>query len=280
MSPVRFVNKWNESSAFIFAISVCSFYWALSIAGSFGPQIKLAIPGIQFAITSKFVLLMAAPLLLAVLCIVLYAGCRASLKKVDAHWGVYLLAVTVGLALPFASYFGSHYSSFPWGRTTELTIVRVSILNLCLSPLWEEIIWRGCFFKKAKAFSSTSRAIVLSSVAWTIWHGGFIAYLYSEGIPIRVLSILPLLYFCMGILLCSVFEMGRGSLWPCVLLHAVFNASTLVYYQSYDRISEFSSYVAELVVTAIVAASLFIIAIRRANRDSSQQSKHEAYLNE
>ncbi len=257
------MHEWDRSQAIIFVISVCALNWALSIAGSFGPQIKVEIPSNHFAISSQFVLLTAASLLPAVFCVVSYPECRSSLKKVNASWSVYFVAIAVGFILPFMSYFGSHYSALPWGSPAAMTLVRVFALNLFLSPLWEEIIWRGCFLKKVRLFSSAPTGILLSSIGWTIWHGGFIAYLYSGGIPIRVLSVLPTTYFCSGIIFCSLFEIGGGSLWPCVLLHSAFNASTLVYYQSYDRVSEIGSYVAELIVTAIVAAIFFRIAIRR-----------------
>ena len=257
------MQAWDRSRAILFAISVCALYWTLSIAGSFGPQIEFAIPGLQFAVGSKFVLLMGASLIPAIICVAIYPECRSSLKKISANWAVYFVAIVAGLVLPFLSYFGSHYSSFPSGRPVAITLVRAFALNLFLSPLWEETIWRGCFLKKVRSFSSASGGILLASAGWTIWHGGFIAYLYSEGISLEVLSVLPFIYFCSGIILCAVFEMGRGSLWPCVLLHAGLNASTLVYYQSYDRASELSSYVAELIFMAITAGLLFWMVTRR-----------------
>jgi membrane protease YdiL (CAAX protease family) len=255
-------HVWDRSKAIVFAISVCAVYWALSIAASFGPQVRFALPGLQFAIGSKFVLLMVASFLPAVFCVVVYPECRSSLLKFNANSAIYFVALIIGLVLPFFSYFGSHYPAFPWRNPVAVSLVRVFALNLCLSPLWEEIIWRGCFLKKIRSFSSASSAILLSSIGWTVWHGGFIAYLYSEGIPVEVLSVLPLIYFCSGIILGSIFEMGRESLWPCVLLHAGFDASTLVYYRSYGRVSELSSYIAELIFIAIAAGILFRIATR------------------
>jgi membrane protease YdiL (CAAX protease family) len=257
------MQAWDKSKALLFVLFVCAVYWTLSIAGSFGPEIKVAIPRLHFSVGSKFVLLMGASLIPAIICVVVYPECRSSLRRINAGWAVYLAAILTGLMLPFLSYFGSHYPGFPWGRSVTITLVRVFALNLCLSPLWEEIVWRACFLRKVRLFSSVPNGILLSSIGWTVWHGGFIAYLYSEGIPIEVLSVLPLTYFCTGIIFGSVFEMGRQSLWPCVLLHAGFNAATLVYYQTYDRVSEVSSYVAELIFTAIIAGLFFRIVIRR-----------------
>jgi membrane protease YdiL (CAAX protease family) len=206
---------------------------------------------------------MAAPLLPALYCFFTYPECRSSVWKVNASWKVYLVAIATGLCLPFLSYPGTHFLAFPWGSSVAIHLALVFAKNLFLSPFWEEIIWRGCFLKKVRSFSSPSSGILLMSVGWTIWHGGYIAFLYSEGIPIDVLSVLPFTYFCTGIIFGSVFEMGRGSLWPCILLHAAFNAATVIYYTAYSRVSELGSYVSELVFVAIAAAVLFTIATRR-----------------
>jgi membrane protease YdiL (CAAX protease family) len=256
-------NEWRWPRAVLFATAVCAFSLTLSIMGSFGPQIDFAIPRIDVAVGSQFVLITGATLLPTIVCLVLYADARVSLKKIAAPWSVYLVAIGLGLALPFMSYFGSHYASFPWNYASRVTLGRVFILNLFLSPLWEEIIWRGCFLERLRSFISGPKAIVISSLAWTVWHGGYIAYLYSRGIPIRVLMVLPFTYFCAGISLATVFEMGRKSLWPCVLLHAGFNASTTVYYTTYDRASELSSYVAELIAASVVAGLLYRFAVKR-----------------
>ena len=182
-----------------------------------------------------------------------------------ASWKIYLLAIATGLALPFLSYPGTHYYAFPWGRAVALRLALVFGANLLLSPFWEEIIWRGCFLNKVRSYSSVPGGIVVMSFWWTVWHGGYIAFLYSNGIPIRVLSVLPFTYFFAGIILGSVFEMAGGSLWPSVLLHAGFNAATTVYYTAYNRASELGSYVSELVFVAIAAVIFFWIAIK-ANR--------------
>lgn len=257
------MSEWRWSRALLFATTVCAFYWALSIAASFGPQIELAFPRINFALGSAAVLVMVASLVPAIACLVFYPDARESLKKWQARWSVYLIAIGVGLTLPFMSYLGSHYASFPWSPADRATLVRVFFLNVLLTPLWEEIIWRGCFLRKLRSFVSEPGAIVVSSAAWTVWHGGYIAYLYSKGIPIGVLLVLPLTYFCAGVILATVYELGRRSLWPCVLLHAGFDASTTVYYTTYDRASELSSYVAELIAVSLVAGLLYIVVIRK-----------------
>ena len=254
---------WDGPTAFLFAVSVCFVYWALCIAGSFGPDFTITIPSLQYSIDTKFILLTAASFVPALYCFVTYPECRSSLWNVNASWKVYLVAIATGLCLPFLSYPGSDYHAFPWGRPVAIHLAAVFAKNLFLSPLWEELIWRGCFLKKVRSFSSASSGILLMSVWCTIWSGGYIAFLYSEGIPIEVLSVLTFTYFCVGIIFGSVFEMGGGSLWPCILLHAAFNAATLIYYTDYSRASELGSSVSELIFVAIAAAILFRMATRR-----------------
>lgn len=259
----RSTRVWDGATALSFAVSACFVCWTLSFAASFGPDFTITIHPLQFAIDTSFILLMAAPLLPALYCFVTYPECRSSLKNVNATWKVYLVAIVTGLTLPFLSYPGSHYFVFPWGRAVAIHLALVFAKNLFLSPFWEEIIWRGCFLKKVRSFSSASTGILLMSIGWTIWHGGYIAFLYSRDIPVEELSVLPFTYFFTGIIFGSVFELGRGSLWPCVLLHVGFDSATLIYYTTFNRASELGSYVSELIFVAIAAAIFFTIAIRR-----------------
>ncbi len=265
---------WDGPTAFFFALSVCFVNWTLYIAGSFGPDFTITIQNLQFSVDTKFILLMSAPLLPALYCFVTYQECRSSLWKVGASWTVYLVAIATGLSLPFLSYPGTHYLAFPWGRPVAIHLAMVFAKNLFLSPLWEEIVWRGCFQKKVRSFSSASSGILFTSVGWAIWHGGYIAFLYRQKIPTEVLFVLPFTYFFIGIVLGSVFEMGHGSVWPCVLLHGGFNAATVIYYGAYNRASELGSYVSELVFVA-VAAALFLRVATRAGARAPQQFSHE-----
>lgn len=256
-------HVWDGPTAFFFAVSVCFVYWALCIIGSYGTDYTITIRDLQFAIDTKSILVIGASFVPAFYCFVTYSECRSSLLKINASWTVYLVAIATGLCLPFLSYPGTHYLAFPWGREVAMHLARVFAKNLFLSPFWEEIIWRGCFLKKIRSLTSASSGILLMSIGWTIWHGGYIAFLYSGGIPMEVLSVLPFTYFCTGIIFGSVFEMGGGSLWPCVLLHVGFNAATVVYYTAYNRASELGSYISELIFVAVAAVLFFWIATRR-----------------
>jgi membrane protease YdiL (CAAX protease family) len=264
----RSTRVWDGATALSFAVSACFVCWALSFAGLYGPDFTITIHPLQFAIDTESILLTAAAFVPALYCFAAYPECRSSLRKFDADWRVYLVAIGAGLILPFTSYLGTHHPEFPWGSEAAMNIVRLFARNLFLAPLWEEIVWRGCFLKKVGSFSTPSSGILLMSIGFTIWHGAKMAIFYRSGLPIEVLAVLPFIYFCLGIILGSVFEMGRGSLWPCVLLHSAFNAATDVYARSYDRASELGSYVAELVIAALVAGFFFRSAIRQSRASS------------
>jgi membrane protease YdiL (CAAX protease family) len=266
-------SGWDFFAAVSFILAACFVCWALSFAASFGPNFTITIRPLQWAVNTKFILLTAATFLPALCCFVVYPEVLSSLKKVNANWKVYLVAVVTGLSLPLLSYPGSHYYDFPWGREVAIHLGRVFAWNLFMAPFWEEIVWRGCFLKRIRSFCSAPTAILLMSVGWTIWHGGYIAFLYSGGIPVEALRILPLTYFCVGIILGSVFEMSRGSIWPCVLMHTSLNSATVIYYTPHNRAYEVSSYMSELIFAAILAAIFLWFAMRRTPRFDFELSR-------
>ncbi|HUK87633.1 MAG TPA: CPBP family intramembrane glutamic endopeptidase, partial [Terriglobales bacterium] len=121
------------------------------------------------------------------------------------------------------------------------------LINLLLSPLWEEIIWRGYFYQKLGSMLRASHALLVAGLGWAIWHIGFLFYLHSAGIAMRFLAVLAIQLFLVGLVACCVFTLGKGSLLPCVLLHTAFNSATSIYYGAYGRTADIGSYIAETV---------------------------------
>jgi len=99
-----------------------------------------------------------------------------------------------------------------------------------------------------------------------VWHAGFIFFLYHSGISMSILPIFAVQLFFVGIIQCSVFSLGNGSLAPCVLLHTAANASTAIYYGSYNRVADTGSYVAETVAAFLIATILFRVTAKRNGR--------------
>jgi len=265
----RSTRVWDGYTAFSFSVAVCFVCWVLSLAATFGPGFDITIHPLQFTIQTSSILMTASALLPAFYCLFTYPECRASLWKVNASWKVYAAGIATGLCLPFTGYLGTHNPAFPWGSLVAARLVALFCKNLVRGPFWEEIVWRGCILKKVRPFASTQRAILLTSIGWTVWHGGYFAFYYNRGYPLDTLIVFALIVFFVGLLFGSLFELGRGSIWPGVLAHSAFDAAGVVYYSDYNRTSELGSYVAELILVAVAAGIVFRAAILK-NRSSAR----------
>lgn len=261
----RSTHIWDGYTAFSFCISVCFVCWVLSLTAIFGTDFNVTIHPLHFTFQTSSILMMASGFLPAFYCFVTFPECRSSIWKVSASWKVYATALVVGLCLPFTGYLGTHNPALPWGRPIAIQLTKQFAMSLALSPLWEEIIWRGCVLNKIRPLTSTPGAILLMSIGWTIWHGGYIAYYSKEGFSIPVLTVFVLIAFFTGIVFGSLFILGRGSIWPGVLAHSAFDAAMPIFYADYNRGNELGSYVAELIFVAI-AAGLLLRAATRKNR--------------
>jgi len=247
----------------LFEVLICCVSLLFSVAGSIAPQIVLTIPSGGLSFGSNTALLLAASLLPGLALVLTHEECRAAIFRFGASVRVYLLALAIGLTLPFTGYIGARHSYPIWDTSTVGTLVRVFFINLLLSPLWEEVIWRGYFYPKVVSTFPLPRAILLGTLGWTIWHVGFLFYLHKSGVPTAVLPVFVAQIFLIGIVQCSVFTLGNNSLAPCVLLHTAFNASTLVYYGNYDRIGDIGSYISEATAMLLVAGVLVGIVMRK-----------------
>jgi membrane protease YdiL (CAAX protease family) len=269
--------KWSWGSLLLFEAIVCVFSLFFSVAGSIAPQIVLTIPARGgFSVDSKTVLLLLSSFAPGFVLLVLSRECRLATFRLGANIGVYTKAVLVGFVLPFSSYLGGKIAYPLWDSRTLPSLARVFVLNLLLAPLWEEIIWRAYFYPKVNSMMRRGPSIVVAALGWTVWHIGFLFYLYHSGIRATILLVFAMQIFLGGIILCSFFTLGCNSLLPCILLHTAFNASTAVYYGSYGRVNDTGSYIAEAIVSLVVALTIFRFALRRPEDVSSNENSHLA----
>jgi membrane protease YdiL (CAAX protease family) len=257
--------KWNWRSLVLFEAIVLSISLLFSIAGSVSRQIVVTVPARGgLSVGSNTILLLLGSFLPGVVLLLVSRECRLATFRLKAGFAVYITAVLIGFVLPFSSYLGARVSSLPWNSNTLPSLIRVFAINLPLSPLWEEIIWRAYFLPKVNSMMQRAPSIVVASLGWTVWHAGYLFQLHHSGIRAAILTIFVGQIFLGGIVLCSFFALGRNSLLPCVLLHAAFNASSAAYFGSYNRVNDLGSYIAETVFTLIVAIFVFKMALRRA----------------
>ena len=257
------MRKWDVLDIVSFELTVCGVSWLLLLLGLLAPQMFLHFTAhLSLGFITAFVT--AASIMPGVGLAVFLKDARVPILRFKAGIHVYVIAILLGLILPFSAQFGCSEGGRLWNSAIPGTIVRVFLLNIWLSPLWEEIAWRGYFYPKIAPLMPTSAAMVVGSLGWMIWHLGFLSFLYKSGLPPRALIFLPVQYFCIGIILSSVFVIGRGSLLPCVCLHAAFNAAVAAYFGTNDRAWNIGCYFAETVAVLVVSIVLFFMANKRA----------------
>jgi membrane protease YdiL (CAAX protease family) len=256
--------KWSWGRLLLLGGSVCIINLIFSIAGSLAaPRIVMTVPSLDLVIRSSTVLLELASIVPGVALLAGSKECRAALLRFEPQTGVYVTAVVVGFALPFSSYLGAGYApSLPWVSM----IGKVFLINIFLTPLWEEIIWRGYFYRGVGSMLRTKSAIVVASAGWTVWHAGFLYFLHRGGVRPAILAIFVVQIFLIGTILCSFFTLGRGALLPCVLFHTAFDASIWTYTASGHPVNDIGAIVAETLFVLIVATIMFRTALRRTER--------------
>ena len=262
--------KWNWGSLLLFEAIVCIVSLLLSIAATVAPQIVLTVPArVGFSVGPKTVLLLLSSTAPGAVLFVLCRECRSATFTLRASIGVYAKAILLGFVLPFSSYLGGKIAYPLWDSSTLPSLARVFVINLLLSPLWEEITWRAYFYQKVNSMMRRGPSIVISALGFAVWHMGLMFFLYHSGVRATILPIYAIQLFLAGIILCSFFTLGRNSLLPCVLLHTAFNASTTVYYRKYGRVNDTGSYVAEGIISLVVALIVFRFALRKPEDPSS-----------
>lgn len=114
-----------------------------------------------------------------------------------------------------------------------------AILFGLISPIAEEIVFRGLIFNRMQRYYPTTAAIIGSSVLFGVYHGNLVQGLYGG---------------CMGILLSYTYKRTKSFFIPC-LFHATANLTvyTLTYAQGVYRGLQ------EMIFTAAGCVILFVI---------------------
>lgn len=104
-----------------------------------------------------------------------------------------------------------------------LSMTLVSLLSL-LSAAGEEIGWRGYLLTRLVE-AEVPRPVLLSGIVWAVWHLPLVlSGQYAAG-PSRALSAVVFVLTVAGIgVVIGWMRLSTGSVWPAVVLHAVWNA--------------------------------------------------------
>lgn len=138
-----------------------------------------------------------------------------------AAWGTGLARFDV----PVLAEAGLHMLARPLRFAVLLAVsaTLVSLLSL-LSAMGEEIGWRGYLLTRLIE-AEVPRPVLVGSLVWAVWHLPLVlAGQYAAG-ENRALSAVGLLLTVVGIgFVVSWMRLTTGSVWPAVVLHAVWNA--------------------------------------------------------
>ncbi|MGB0774210.1 MAG: lysostaphin resistance A-like protein [Akkermansiaceae bacterium] len=100
-------------------------------------------------------------------------------------------------------------------QEADAVIIRVLLgfMAIIVAPLAEEIVFRGYFYPIIKRCGGATLAIILTSLMFAAVH---------TNVP----ALLPL--FFLAVLFALAYEI-TGTLWAPILIHAAFNATTIVF---------------------------------------------------
>lgn len=128
-----------------------------------------------------------------------------------------------------------------------------AVLFGLISPIAEEIVFRGLVFNRMRRYYPTVTAIIVSGVLFGVYHGNLVQGVYGG---------------CMGILMAYTYERMQRFFIPC-LFHAAANltAYTLTYVQTlYQGLQRIIFTTAGCMILLIISAVCIFMIERRRNR--------------
>lgn len=165
------------------------------------------------------------------------SGLRPHLK---GHLGQYLMAwwlPVAACALGAGLWFLLHPDRFGTDALAAqglslpvllLTLIFVPFLNL-IPAAGEELGWRGWLLPYLQQRWGSGRAVLLSSLIWSIWHGPMIALGHNYGLGYAGYPWTGIAMFCLICLGLGAFlswlRLKTDSFWPAALAHGFFNGS-------------------------------------------------------
>ncbi|MEV0292647.1 CPBP family intramembrane glutamic endopeptidase [Nocardia sp. NPDC050710] len=146
------------------------------------------------------------------------------------------------IAFGLSAVFGLYRFSFDFVSSDVAAVVVVEALTLSTIgtlpfALGEEVGWRGWLLPHLAGRLGPGAAVAASGVIWGLWHAPLtlLGYNYPN---LGAWAAPAFLGFCLpfGAIL-GWLRLHTGSIWPCVVAHAAFNASTGVFssFESLDR---------------------------------------------
>ncbi|MGD6900765.1 CPBP family intramembrane glutamic endopeptidase [Bacillus infantis] len=142
------------------------------------------------------------------------AGVKAFSPKDWKLIGLYSVALLIGavLIVVLTSFIGNSWENSKTEamqqNVTFFTVLIAFISAAVISPIYEEIFYRGFLYRWLRTRMGLTGALLLSSLIFTIIH-------------IPTYNVMPVNFFS-GILFALAYE-RTGSIWPSILIHGLTN---------------------------------------------------------
>lgn len=160
--------------------------------------------------------------------------------------GTMAVALSLGLnSIAILTGFATNSQSFSDTASNQfsLPIWAGIIVYGIVTPVTEEIVYRGLIYNRARKYMNVIAAIICSSFLFGLSHGNYVQLVYG---------------FCMGLILCYIYERFGAFIYP-VLFHCL--ANTAVYIcMSIAPIKKYTVSVPGAVIEMIIAGACLIVA--------------------
>ena len=122
-----------------------------------------------------------------------------------------------------------------------------AVLFGLISPVTEEIVFRGLVFNRIRRYYPTAAAVIASGVLFGVYHGNLVQGVYGS---------------CMGILLAYVYARMHSLLIPC-LFHATANFVVYALAQNEEQHARIFNVTGCVILLTISTICIFLIEIFR-----------------
>ena len=112
-----------------------------------------------------------------------------------------------------------------------------------ISPITEEIVFRGLVFNRMRRYCKAAMAIVMSGLLFGVYHGNMVQGLYGT---------------CMGILLAYTYERMHSFVIPC-LFHAVANITVYTLAQNAELHAQLFTVPGCIILLVIFVICIFML---------------------